>query len=88
MEKVCLFGSYARGEAAENSDMDFIIYGFVNKGMFDMINLCDDFEAKTNKSVDIIRAEHLRDELKRNNFITKRFVRKIKKDLVIVYKST
>ena len=86
LEKVCLFGSYARGNATENSDMDFLVYGFTDKGMFDLIGLYDDIGGKANKSVDIILAEDLRLKLKmKDNALTKDFVRRIKRDMVTVY---
>jgi predicted nucleotidyltransferase len=86
LDKVCLFGSYARGDATEKSDMDFLIYGFVGKGMFDLIGLHEKIEKETNKPVDIVCVEDLRLKLKmEDNSLAKDFVRKIKKDMVVVY---
>jgi hypothetical protein len=86
LEKVCLFGSYARGDATESSDMDFLIYGFTDKGYFDLMELHEEIGKLVNRSVDVIRVEHLREKLKsKDNELTKDFIKKIKRDLVTVY---
>jgi predicted nucleotidyltransferase len=86
LDKVCLFGSYARGDATENSDMDFLVYGFIGKGMFDMIGLREEIEEQANSHVDIVRAEDLRLKLKMaDNALAKDFVRRIKRDMVVIY---
>lgn len=86
LDKVCLFGSYARGEATEDSDIDFLIHGFIGKGMFDLIDLHYEIEEKTNKAIEIVCVEDLRLKLKmKDNSLVKDFVRKIKKDMVVVY---
>ena len=51
LDRVCLFGSYARGDATENSDIDFLIHGFVGKGMFDLIGLHEEIEEKANNAI-------------------------------------
>jgi hypothetical protein len=89
LDKVCLFGSYARGDATESSDMDFLIHGFIGKGMFDMIDLHEEIEKKANRPVDIVRAEDLRLKLKQDdNALAKSFVRQVKRDMVVVYDRT
>ncbi len=44
IEKVVLFGSYARGEAGENSDVDLFISYQKLKGMFAVGGVYSDFE--------------------------------------------
>ena len=44
IEKVLLFGSYARGEATENSDVDLFISYRKLKGMFAIGGVYSDFE--------------------------------------------
>lgn len=66
--------------------MDFSAYGFVNKNMIDLADLHEEFEAKVNKSVDIIRVEDLREKLQwKNNTPIKRFIKNIKEDWAVIY---
>jgi predicted nucleotidyltransferase len=55
VEKIGLFGSYARGEAHEESDID--IYVKMPPKMFKLIALKHQIEEDLKKSVDILR-EH------------------------------
>ena len=55
VEKIGLFGSYARDEATDDSDID--IYVKMKPNMFDMIAIKDTIEKSLHKKVDIIR-EH------------------------------
>lgn len=89
LDKVCLFGSYARGDADENSDMDFLVYGFNNKGYIEFCDMKDEFKSLINIPVDVIRAENLRLKLNvENDKLTKRFVRNLKRDMVVVYEKS
>lgn len=53
---VYLFGSYARGEATEDSDIDILIdrTGSLIKGLFDMGGLYNDLCDSLKKEVDIV----------------------------------
>ncbi len=55
VEKIGLFGSYARDEATDDSDID--IYVKMKPNMFNMIAIKDNIEKSLHKKVDIIR-EH------------------------------
>lgn len=73
IEQIGLFGSYARDEANENSDIDIFIK--MKPSLFDMIAIKEQIENDLNKKVDIIR-EHKN--------IKPTFLKMIKKDLIYV----
>ena len=55
IEKVYLFGSYARGEADENSDVDLLLdYKRLEGGIFAYGGVYSDFEECFKKGVDIV----------------------------------
>lgn len=55
IERIGLFGSYARDEATKDSDID--IFVTMKPNMFDMIAIKEQIEEDLHKKVDIIR-EH------------------------------
>ena len=55
VEQIGLFGSYARGEATEESDIDIFVK--MPPKLFSMINLKQQIEDDLHKKVDLIR-EH------------------------------
>ncbi len=75
VEKAWLFGSYARGEATEESDMDILIKGGNIKSLFDFIDLQDMLAEALGKRVDISQFEAI------NKESNKRFTRHLKKNI-------
>jgi len=73
VEKIGLFGSYARDEATEDSDIDIFVK--MKPSMFDMIAIKDQMEEDLHIKVDIIR-EHKN--------IKPFFLEMINKDLIYV----
>ena len=71
VEKIGLFGSYARDEASENSDIDIFVK--MKPSLFDMVAIKEQIENDLNRKVDIIR-EHKN--------IKPIFLKMIKKDLI------
>ncbi len=55
VEQIGLFGSYARDEATENSDIDIFVK--MKPSLFDMVAIKEQIENDLDKKVDIIR-EH------------------------------
>ncbi len=53
-ENLRVFGSVARGEANENSDVDFLVHFQPGASLFDLIHLIDDASALINTKVDIV----------------------------------
>ena len=55
VEKIGLFGSYARGEATKDSDIDILVT--MKPSLFDMVAIKEQIESDLHTKVDIIR-EH------------------------------
>ena len=55
VEQIGLFGSYARDEAKEHSDIDIFVK--MKPSLFDMVAIKEQIENDLNKKVDIVR-EH------------------------------
>ena len=53
VEKALLFGSYARGDATPQSDLDFLIYGGANFKPTKIFALAEDLRAVLQKNVDV-----------------------------------
>lgn len=75
IDRLCLFGSYARGDANENSDLDFLIDKGELKGLMQYISLLNQLEEKFNCHVDLVST----------GTSNKKFLNKIKKDRVLLY---
>lgn len=76
-KKIGIFGSFARGENSENSDID-ILYDYEDKvTLFDHIKIINNLEKLLNKEVDLVTINALHPLLKDQ----------ILKDLKIIYES-
>ena len=71
VEKIGLFGSYARDEATENSDIDIFVK--MKPSLFDMVAIKEQIENDLNRKVDIIREQ---------KNIKPIFLKMIQKDLI------
>ncbi len=69
-----LFGSFARGEADDNSDIDLLVRFSKPKG-FDWINAALEIEDELGKKVDLVTENSLNPHIKSN----------VLKDLVVIY---
>ncbi len=55
MERAAIFGSFARGEAKANSDVDLLIeYRAKGKSLFDLVDLKLELEEILGRKVDIV----------------------------------
>ena len=82
---VYIFGSYARGQATEESDVDMLIDRTGSKivTMFDMGALYSELNEKLGKSLDIVTEDALtQDEVKRR---TPHFAEEITRERVAIY---
>jgi predicted nucleotidyltransferase len=63
VEKVSLFGSYARGDQDENSDIDLVIKKGKIKGFFQFFGFKHKLEERLGKHVDILTCNSLEQSL-------------------------
>lgn len=70
-----LFGSYARGEATEDSDVDIIIDKGEMKTYNSYFHMCEELEQELGTDVDLLT----------NESIKPRFFERIKNDRILLY---
>jgi len=75
VERVYLFGSYARGEVSENSDIGLRVDKGSLKGMFALCGLYTEIEEALQTKVDVLTTGSLEDD----------FLHKIRKEEVLLY---
>ncbi len=63
VRKVMLFGSYARGEATEHSDIDLIVEKGEIKGLLKLCNFKNSIEDSLQITVDVVEREGLFEDL-------------------------
>lgn len=78
--KIWLFGSYARNEANESSDIDLLIEKGKLETYIDIFRFQYEIEKCFNKSVDIVTTEAIQNEY----FLLKN----IKKNSILIYENT
>lgn len=85
IEKVYLFGSYARGTADENSDVDLLLeYERLEGGMFAYGGVYVDFEECFEKGVDIVSQRAI-EESRSESESDMIFYNNIMEDRVLIY---
>ena len=89
LRKVYLFGSYARREATEDSDVDLLVDAPYSMGLFKSEALRQSFEEALNIHVDILTESGVRAVVKVGNKYLdesrERFRENIEKDKVVLY---
>lgn len=75
MNRIGLFGSYARGEADEESDIDLVVEFAENIGLMKILGLKVDLEEHFRKKVDLVEMDNLYEYVKKD----------IIKDIVTLY---
>ncbi|WP_347491270.1 nucleotidyltransferase domain-containing protein [Desulfoscipio sp. XC116] len=75
VERVYLFGSYARGETTGSSDLDLRIDKGTLKGMFALCGLYTEIEEALKMKVDVLTTGSLEDD----------FLHRIQKEEVLIY---
>ena len=82
---VYLFGSYARNEATDGSDVDILIdrEGSSIRGMFDMGGLYTELSESIGKKIDLVTLQTLRQKSTQKR--TPWFVDNLEKDMVKLY---
>ena len=59
VQEIYLFGSYARGEADENSDLDFLVFGGENFKLTRIFALAEDLREVLKKNVDVFEINEI-----------------------------
>ena len=62
--RIGIFGSVARGENTENSDIDILYQLKEAVGLFNIMRIKDDLEEKLNKKVDLVSEKYIHPKLK------------------------
>jgi len=62
--RIGIFGSAARGENTENSDIDILYQLKDTVGLFNIVRIKDSLEEKLNKKVDLVSEKYIHPELK------------------------
>lgn len=75
INSISLFGSYAKGNANEDSDLDFVMDKGELRGLIQYISLVNDLEKEFGCHVDLIS----------KGSSNKKFLNKIKNDEVLLY---
>lgn len=82
LEKVYVFGSYARGEASPDSDIDLSIEGGSFKGISGYLDLQNAIEKAVGKRVDIVERKAIIKDKTRSGC---RFREHVERDQVMIY---
>ena len=59
VDEIYLFGSYARDEADQNSDLDFLLFGGQNFKLTMIFSLAEELRAILNKKVDVFEINEI-----------------------------
>lgn len=59
VQSIYLFGSYARGEATENSDLDFLVFGGDNFKLTNIFSLAEDLRIAFQRQVDVFEISEI-----------------------------
>jgi predicted nucleotidyltransferase len=63
-EVIGVFGSYARGEQKESSDIDILVKFLEGASLLDFVGIADFLEEKLKVRVDIVPVDTIREEIK------------------------
>jgi len=64
VQKLCLFGSMARGDAKQNSDIDLLIKFSKRKSLLDMVMLENTLSEKIGRKIDLLTESSISPYLK------------------------
>lgn len=82
IKRIYLFGSYARGDARVDSDIDLLIDGYNGKGLMSFVELQEAIKKQIGKDVDLVEYQAVKTD---NTRVGKRFREHIERDKVLIY---
>ncbi|MDE7288975.1 MAG: nucleotidyltransferase domain-containing protein, partial [Oscillospiraceae bacterium] len=82
VDKVYLFGSYARGEAVEESDIDLVVSTENLEGL-KFFGFYEDLRETFEKDVDLVTEEQINKS--RNDPLHQRFIEELETDKMVIY---
>lgn len=82
VDRIYLFGSYARGEAVEESDIDLIVNADKLKGL-NFFGFYEDLREEFQKNVDLITEAQI--ERKRADPLYQKFIEEVEADRKVIY---
>ena len=85
IDKIYLFGSYARGEQTQDSDVDLLVEGGNMQSLYDLLDLENDFSLILGKGTDVVEEALIGIHDTRTN---KRFRSHLERDKVLLYERT
>lgn len=71
VKEIYLFGSYARGDADENSDLDFLVFGGEDFKLTRIFSLAEELRTVLQKEVDVFEINEINKESAFYNTIMK-----------------
>ena len=83
VSKLYLFGSYARGDADEKSDIDLRVDGGPLGNLFALGGFYADLEEALKKSLDLVTTDTLRQN--KSDIMTRNLIRNMRKDEKLIY---
>ncbi len=75
VQEIYLFGSYARGEAEDSSDLDFLVYGGENFKLTMIFALAEELREVLQKDVDVFEIHELNTDSEFYNTVMKERLR-------------
>lgn len=75
IQKISIFGSYSRGEATGDSDIDLFLEQYDGLSAFDLVHFGNELEKKTGKKVDLITKGNATDN----------FIGRISREKIVLY---
>ena len=82
IKRLYLFGSYARGEAREDSDIDLMIEERDTQGLISFVAIQEAMEERLKKKVDLVEYDAV---MKNDTRAGKRFREHVERDMVLLY---
>lgn len=82
VRRMSVFGSYARNEANENSDVDFCVDAPEMRGLFALGALYSDLEEALGKEIDLVTERSLAEH---PDSLHLRFAQNLRKDARVIY---